>query len=71
MQGKYTLKAARAMRNMSQADLAAEIDVERTFYGCMEKRPWIVSNDVAKQICKVLDFKHSDIIWNKAYYTTD
>lgn len=67
---KITLKAARTMRDMRQADVAAAIGMDRTCYCELEKQPERFSVERARRICEVLRYDMNDIIGFSADYTT-
>jgi len=59
---KIPLKAARAMRDKSQVDMAKALGIERTYYGKLEKTPERFSIEQVRIICATLEVQPEDII---------
>lgn len=57
------LKAARALKDMSQDDLAKAVDVSRQTINAIEKGDYNPSINLCIAICKVLGVKLDDLFW--------
>ena len=65
MPGKKNLrlKAARAARDMSQADLAAAVGATRQTIGLIEAGGYNPTLNLCIAICKALDVTLNDLFW--------
>lgn len=59
------LKAARAMKDMSQEELAKAVSVSRQTINAIEKGNYNPSVNLCIAICKVLEVTLNDLFWNK------
>lgn len=57
------LKAARALKDMSQEDLAKAVNVSRQTINAIEKGDYNPTINLCIAICKVLDLKLDDLFW--------
>lgn len=57
------LKAARALKDLSQEDLAKAVNVSRQTINAIEKGDYNPSINLCVAICKVLDLKLDDLFW--------
>ena len=57
------LKAARAVRDMTQADLAAAVGVSRQTINAIEKGDYNPTIRLCIAICKALDKTLDDLFW--------
>ncbi|MCQ2580049.1 MAG: helix-turn-helix transcriptional regulator [Treponemataceae bacterium] len=57
------LKAARALKDLSQEDLANKVNVSRQTINAIEKGDYNPSINLCIAICKVLDQKLDDLFW--------
>ncbi len=59
------LKAARAMKDMSQEELAKAVSVSRQTINAIEKGDYNPSVNLCIAICKVLEVTLNDLFWNQ------
>lgn len=59
------LKAARAMKDMSQDDLAKVVNVSRQTINAIEKGDYNPSINLCIAICKTLDVTLNDLFWGE------
>ncbi len=59
------LKAARAMKDMSQEELAKAVSVSRQTKNAIEKGDYNPSVNLCIAICKVLEVTLNDLFWNQ------
>lgn len=59
------LKAARAMKDMSQDDLAKVVNVSRQTINAIEKGDYNPSINLCIAICKALDVTLNDLFWGE------
>lgn len=59
------MKAARAMKDMSQADLAKAVDVSRQTISAIEKGDYNPSLNLCVQICRALGVTLNDLFWEE------
>ena len=57
------MKAARALKDLSQEDLAKAVNVSRQTINAIEKGDYNPSINLCVAICKVLDLKLDDLFW--------
>lgn len=57
------LKSARALKDMSQEDLAKAVNVSRQTINAIEKGDYNPTINLCIAICKVLDLKLDDLFW--------
>ncbi len=57
------LKAARALKDMSQEDLAIAVNVSRQTINAIEKGDYNPTINLCIAICKVLGVKLDDLFW--------
>ncbi len=57
------LKAARALKDLSQEDLATAVNVSRQTINAIEKGDYNPSINLCIAICKVLEVKLDDLFW--------
>lgn len=57
------LKAARALKDMSQEDLAIAVNVSRQTINAIEKGDYNPTINLCISICKVLGVKLDDLFW--------
>lgn len=57
------LKAARAEKDMTQADLAAAVGVTRQTMNAIEKGEYNPTIKLCRAICRVLDRTLDDLFW--------
>lgn len=57
------LKAARALKDMSQDDLAKAVNVSRQTINAIEKGDYNPTINLCIAICKVLDVTLNDLFW--------
>jgi len=57
------LKAARALKDMSQDDLAKAVNVSRQTINAIEKGDYNPTINLCIAICKVLDLTLNDLFW--------
>lgn len=57
------LKAARALKDLSQEDLAKAVNVSRQTINAIEKGDYNPTINLCIAICKVLDLKLDDLFW--------
>lgn len=57
------LKAARALKDMSQDDLAKAVNVSRQTINAIEKGDYNPSINLCIAICKALNVKLDDLFW--------
>ena len=58
------LKAARALKDMSQEDLAKKVEVSRQTINAIESGDYNPSINLCIAICKALDVTLNDLFWN-------
>lgn len=59
------LKAARALKDMSQEDLAKAVDVSRQTINAIEKGDYNPTINLCVAICKVLGVTLNDLFWEE------
>lgn len=59
------LKAARALKDMSQDDLAKKVNVTRQTINAIEKGDYNPSINLCISICKVFGVTLNDLFWNE------
>lgn len=59
------LKAARALKDMSQEDLAKAVDVSRQTINAIEKGDYNPSINLCISLCKVLGVTLNDLFWEE------
>jgi len=59
------LKAARAEKNLSQADLAARVGVSRQTISAIEKGDYNPTINLCIRICKVLERTLDELFWTE------
>ncbi|MCQ2597981.1 MAG: helix-turn-helix transcriptional regulator [Treponema sp.] len=59
------LKAARALKDMSQEDLAKAVDVSRQTINAIEKGDYNPSINLCIALCKVLGVTLNDLFWEE------
>ena len=59
------LKAARAVRDMTQADLAAAVGVSRQTINAIEKGDYNPTIKLCRAICRALDRTLDDLFWEE------
>ena len=59
------LKAARAVRDMTQADLAAAVGVSRQTINAIEKGEYNPTINLCRSICKVLGKTLDELFWEE------
>lgn len=57
------LKAARALKDLSQEDLAKAVNVSRQTINAIEKGDYNPSINLCVAICKTLDTKLDELFW--------
>ncbi len=57
------LKAARALKDLSQEDLAKAVNVSRQTINAIEKGDYNPTINLCIAICKVLDVKLDELFW--------
>lgn len=57
------LKAARALKDLSQEDLAMKVDVSRQTINAIEKGDYNPTINLCIAICKVLGVKLDELFW--------
>ena len=57
------LKAARALKDMSQGELAEKVDVSRQITVAIEKGDYNPTINLCIRICKALDKTLDDLFW--------
>lgn len=57
------LKAARALKDMSQEDLAKKVEVSRQTINAIENGDYNPSINLCIAICKALDVTLNDLFW--------
>ena len=57
------LKAARAEKDMTQADLAAAVGVTRQTMNAIEKGEYNPTIRLCRKICRILDKRLDDLFW--------
>ena len=65
MQKNLRLKAARAVKYMSQKDLAEAVDVARQTINAIEMGEYNPSIKLCVAICKTLDKTLNDLFWEE------
>jgi DNA-binding XRE family transcriptional regulator len=60
---KVTLKMLRASKNMTQADLAAVLDVNRKTVIAWENGKYFPAVDMIDAICEFFEVSYDDIKW--------
>lgn len=60
------LKAARALKDMSQDDLAKAVGVSRQTINAVEKGEYNPSINLCISICKVLGVTLNDLFWDES-----
>ena len=60
---RITLKAARTNRNLTQGDVAKELNVTKKTVGAWEKGKSMPNVDKIDQLCTLLGCKYDDIQW--------
>ena len=60
------LKSARALKDMSQEDLAKAVNVSRQTINAIEKGDYNPTIDLCIAICKVLGVTLNDLFWEEA-----
>lgn len=61
----FKMKAARAEKGLSQADLAKEVDVSRQTIILIEKQTFNPSLKLCISICKALDRTLNELFWGE------
>lgn len=59
------LKSARALKDMSQEDLAKAVNVSRQTINAIEKGDYNPTINLCIAICKVLDVTLNDLFWEE------
>ncbi|MCQ2613078.1 MAG: helix-turn-helix transcriptional regulator [Treponemataceae bacterium] len=59
------LKAARALKDMSQEDLAKAVDVSRQTINAIEKGDYNPTINLCIALCKVLGVTLNDLFWEE------
>ena len=57
------LKAARAQKDMTQAELAAAVGVSRQTINAIEKGEYNPTINLCRSICKILDKTLDELFW--------
>ena len=57
------IKAARALKDMSQGELASKVDVSRQTIVAIEKGDYNPTINLCIKICKALDKTLNDLFW--------
>lgn len=60
---RISLRSARMMRGITQAEMAEKLDVHRNTYVNWEEHPEDISMKNARRICEILDLTADDIIF--------
>lgn len=60
---RITLKAARTNKNLTQGDVATELNVTKKTVGAWEKGKSMPNVDKIDQLCTLLGCKYDDIQW--------
>lgn len=65
MSKNLAMKAARASKDMTQKELAEEVDVSRQTINMIEKGEYNPTIKLCRAICRALDKKLDDLFWEE------